>query len=386
MNIHRSMIGTGVAAACWAACAASGQTYTVVDLGSADGGSSAFAISADGRVAGYSSMSSDNNRFHGTVWDGSLSDIGVFSPWDQSAAFAFDGAGNAWAVGYAFITMTPKALVYSNGGLSAVADFAPRGANAAGTVVGAMPVISGLLHADHACSFAGNVLTDLGTLGGDFSHAQAVNDSGWIVGSSTTTRNLATHATLWKDGAVIDLGTLGGTRSRATAINNARQVVGVSDTAAGDPHACLWTLSAAGAVVSRTDLGALAGNNSCANAIESSGLVVGTSDGRATLWRSGSPVDLNTLIAASPGWQLESAHAIDSQNRIAGSGWLHGLPRAFLLVCRADFDGSGFIDTDDFDAFVYAFTEGGPEADYDASGFVDTDDFDAFVRAFEAGC
>ncbi|GMV25466.1 MAG: hypothetical protein AMXMBFR58_14970 [Phycisphaerae bacterium] len=54
--------------------------------------------------------------------------------------------------------------------------------------------------------------------------------------------------------------------------------------------------------------------------------------------------------------------------------------------CRADFDKSGFVDTDDFDAFVHAFEIGDDSADFDQSGFVDTDDFDAFVRAFEAGC
>ncbi|MCC6425933.1 MAG: hypothetical protein IT435_03840 [Phycisphaerales bacterium] len=54
--------------------------------------------------------------------------------------------------------------------------------------------------------------------------------------------------------------------------------------------------------------------------------------------------------------------------------------------CPADFDGSGFVDTDDFDAFVHAFELGGDDADFDGSGFVDTDDFDAFVHAFIAGC
>ncbi len=54
--------------------------------------------------------------------------------------------------------------------------------------------------------------------------------------------------------------------------------------------------------------------------------------------------------------------------------------------CPADFDGTGFVDTDDFDAFVQAFEAGTQDADFDLSGFVDTDDFDAFVRAFEAGC
>ncbi len=54
--------------------------------------------------------------------------------------------------------------------------------------------------------------------------------------------------------------------------------------------------------------------------------------------------------------------------------------------CPADFDGTGFVDTDDFDAFVHAFEAGTPDADIDHSGFVDTDDFDAFVFAYESGC
>jgi hypothetical protein len=55
-------------------------------------------------------------------------------------------------------------------------------------------------------------------------------------------------------------------------------------------------------------------------------------------------------------------------------------------ACAADFDGTGFVDTDDYDAFVTAFEQGGDDADFDGSGFVDTDDFDAFVYAFEVGC
>ncbi len=54
--------------------------------------------------------------------------------------------------------------------------------------------------------------------------------------------------------------------------------------------------------------------------------------------------------------------------------------------CPSDFDGSGFVDTDDFDAFVEAFEAGDESADFDRTGFVDTDDFDAFVLAFESGC
>ncbi|MCC6427474.1 MAG: S8 family serine peptidase [Phycisphaerales bacterium] len=55
-------------------------------------------------------------------------------------------------------------------------------------------------------------------------------------------------------------------------------------------------------------------------------------------------------------------------------------------VSIADFDGSQFIDLEDYDAFIEAFEAGDDASDVDGSGFVDTDDFDFFVRAFEEGC
>lgn len=54
--------------------------------------------------------------------------------------------------------------------------------------------------------------------------------------------------------------------------------------------------------------------------------------------------------------------------------------------CPADFDRSGFVDIEDYGAFVQAFEAGTDDADYDGSGFVDIDDFTAFVQAFEQGC
>ena len=60
------------------------------------------------------------------------------------------------------------------------------------------------------------------------------------------------------------------------------------------------------------------------------------------------------------------------------------------VPCAADFDGDGFVDFFDFDAFVACFEGGacppGKSADFDGDGFVDFFDFDAFVQAFEEGC
>lgn len=55
-------------------------------------------------------------------------------------------------------------------------------------------------------------------------------------------------------------------------------------------------------------------------------------------------------------------------------------------LCKADFDLSGFVDFDDYTAFVGAFEAGGDAADFDGTGFVDFDDFILFVEAFEGGC
>ncbi len=54
--------------------------------------------------------------------------------------------------------------------------------------------------------------------------------------------------------------------------------------------------------------------------------------------------------------------------------------------CPVDFDGDGFVDFFDFDAFVSAFENGEPNADFDEDGFIDFFDFDAYVSAFEVGC
>jgi hypothetical protein len=66
-------------------------------------------------------------------------------------------------------------------------------------------------------------------------------------------------------------------------------------------------------------------------------------------------------------------------------------------ACAADFDGSGFVDSDDFTLFVDSFSRGcvgvgvpvhqcQASADLDSTGFVDSDDFVLFALAFANGC
>src|SRR5690242_8361979 len=127
---------------------------------------------------------------------------------------------------------------------------------------------------------------DLGTLGGNFSEAVAINERGQIVGLSALSGGAcggptpSCHAFLWEDGTMQDLGTLGGGYSAAVAINNGGKVAGNSTTPSGTTcpnlpiagcHAFLWDGT------TMMDLGSLGGDFSNATDINPAGNVVGWS-------------------------------------------------------------------------------------------------------------
>jgi len=124
-------------------------------------------------------------------------------------------------------------------------------------------------------------ITDLGTLGGTYSTAMAINGSGQVVGYSNTSSG-ETHAFLWQSGlnsgkgSMIDLGTLGGSYSCPWAINGSGQIVGESTTPSGETRAFLWQLGLKPGKGYMIDLGTLAGFiHSYAYAINGSGQIVG---------------------------------------------------------------------------------------------------------------
>ena len=181
-------------------------------------------------------------------------------------------------------------------------------------------------------------VVDLGTLGGLYSSAYGINESGQIVGCSQTEAG-EMHAFVWDaEVGMIDIGTLGGSESIAYAINNAGQVVGSAQTAGGELHAFLWEKG------EMIDLGILPGGNCTeATAINDAGQVVGmartsaSSDSwqRAFLWENGAMANLGVLDGATN----SSAADINIRGRVVGTSG----GRAFLWNSTGDMrDLTGF--------------------------------------------
>lgn len=133
-------------------------------------------------------------------------------------------------------------------------------------------------------------MQDLGTLGGRWSGALAINESGQVAGWSDITGSTGSHAFLYRDGVMQDMGTLGGTRSMAYGINANGQVVGRS-------------------------------------------YLAGSTTWHAFLYSGGAMLDLNDLVAADSGWRLSEARAINDLGQIIGTGTNPaGQRHAFLLT------------------------------------------------------
>jgi probable HAF family extracellular repeat protein len=291
-------------------------------------------------------------------------------------------------------------------------------------------------------------MRDLGTLDGSFeasATALAINNSGLIAGRSDAPGEPVkpTHAAAWSvnpsTGVVIsrtDLHTgAPNLLSVAVAVNDAGQIaywiqeldslnasryfsrrwpdritVGPSSafcfatamsptgTIAGVvfnfglSSAWVWTGPApnAGLTLPAADAAAR-GINSAGDAVGE--LNSGFGPQRGFLYRGGLVRDLNTLLRPQDGarWTITRALAITDAGRIAAvaSATINGQTRTravILTPCPADYDHSGFVDSDDFVAFSEDFASGRSAADIDGSGFVDSDDFVEFIARFSAGC
>jgi len=195
----------------------------------------------------------------------------------------------------------------------------------------------------HAFLWQNGKMTDVPTLGGTYAFAECANNQGQVMGQSNLTGDPGCdgispqfscdeHAFLWDHGTLTDLGTLGGTFSLANWIDNTGEVVGGATTP-GDQafHATLWK----NAVI--TDLGTLDGDCfSQAWAINSKGQIVGqsfncdTGNFRTVLWDKGSIFDLS--IASTEPLNINDKGEISGVYLPAGCQNSDLCSHAFVLV------------------------------------------------------
>ena len=328
---------------------------------SEDNCSAPFFMNSKGEIVGASETAEIDPQFfglhqvHAVLWrHGRMIDLGSLGG-HQVAAFGINDRGqivgnstNTTPDPYCFFgTVQNRMFLWENGQMR---DIGTLGGNCAGP--GIVPINDrGQVVGNSTTTSSANPLTgfpttdpflweeetgmrDLGTLGGGFGTASAMNSRGQIIGQSSIASDpgacngfpdnddLNCHAFLWDNGSLVDLTTssIGGRPEWVAGIDEAGEIIGWGVFPSSPLEAFLWNKRVA------TDLGHLDGCFSFSQSINSQRQVVGVAfscDGttsRAFLWEQGSMVDLNSLVPPGSSLQLTRATAINSRGEIVGDG------------------------------------------------------------------
>jgi probable HAF family extracellular repeat protein len=307
------------AAAAAVPASAATTTYTITDLGSlGGGGANARGINASGEVTGGSTLSTGGTRAF--LWsNGKMTDLGTLPGGGNSAGRAINSSGEV--VGHAIdsgdfsqaVLWTPNSTTATKlGGADVV------GINDSGEIVGGVAGVS-----------AGPVghRTSLPVPPGFITCSPAgINNNGQVLGNCEVTNVTGDwHGVVWTNGTPTVLPTLGGTVATsaptvpgATAINNNGQVVGTAVTSTGAVDGFSWSNGKI------TDLGPAF----APAAINDNGVIVGGQfiDSGGTLQ------NLNNLIPAGSGYQIQSATGINDNGQIVANATDTGTSQNHALL------------------------------------------------------
>ncbi len=271
-----------------------------------------------------------------------LEDLGVVEKMEASQSAAINNNGDVAGTASkgeetcAFHYDYLKKFMEDAGGLNSRGF----GITSTNVVVGDAVFVMSIMQVSHAAMFKGGVAVDLGVLPGQvFSRANGINAMSQVVGFSGLQRDGSeSHAFLWSSQTgLIDIGTLGGAYAQAYAINDAGYVTGASQTQGMGPmlttHAFIYRApDAPYRRYSRmVDLGVLGGVSSYGMAINSSNHVAGystitTSDERvhAFLHDGAKMIDLGSLGGPGNRWgsDMSVALGINNYDQVVGYTYL----------------------------------------------------------------
>jgi probable HAF family extracellular repeat protein len=265
----------------------------------------------------------------------SLQDLGVVKDMDYSEGAAINNLGNV--AGTAYKGLATCAFHYSYklmedaGGVNSRAF----GISSTGMVVGDNFFPPAMEARSHAALFKGGVAVDLGVLKGQvYSRANGINAMGQVVGYSGPERDGSeSKAFLWtSQTGMLDLGTLGGSYAQAYAINDAGFIAGASQTQGMGPmvttHAFIYQ-PARPYLPRMYDLGVLGGLSSYGLAINNYNHVAGystikTNDARfhAFLHDGTKMIDLGSLGWKGTDSDVSVALGVNSSDQVVGYSYL----------------------------------------------------------------
>ncbi|MCP4580673.1 MAG: DUF3466 family protein [candidate division Zixibacteria bacterium] len=322
--------------------------YTIIDLGTLGGSWSGAADINDANVVvGSSAIQSSARRAF--IWDGEIMhDLGTPEGYAVSGATAINNSG--WITGYTEGEFQSQyAYLYRDeaweylGTLPQWDYSVATDINNAGHIIGYSFEL-GPSGGSLGWLWENGAMSVLGPLGGEDSHASAINDMMEIVGFAQIydPEDYINHACLWVQDAIIDLGVLPGeTKSAASDINDIGQVCGSSShqqitypfLTVTVP--CLWD---DGEII-ELELppgyarGVTTGLNNNGQVIGWMKTSLSGGNSRAFIWEDSVLTNLNSLIPPGSGWVIETASEITDDGKIVGTGEApNGETHGYMLI------------------------------------------------------